>query len=209
MLPTMMKNAPERRSLPRFKIVSSPSQDRAVSFRSYALAGLPRGRIFLLTFLSQGWRSRIRPSSSHFTSASSSFVCSTVPNSPVGFPKLAKPSTRSPGVSSESAAGGWTSGGLLARSASAGAPTCDKGGCGALRSFGVSLLIRLIFPRWLCFARSSSLCVKHALGEDGSADPNCTVLTSNLADLTNCSRKHCWELRISAQKLIVENDVEK
>jgi hypothetical protein len=97
------------------------------------------------TFLSQGWRSLIRPSSSHFTSASSSFVCSTVPNSPVGFPKLAKPSTRSPGFSSESGAEGWTSGGLLARSASAGAPACDRGGCGALRSFGVSLLIRLIF----------------------------------------------------------------
>jgi hypothetical protein len=159
----------------------------------YALAGLPRERIFLLTFLSQGWRSRIRLSSSHFTSASSSFVCSTVPNSPVGFPKLAKPSTRSPGFSSDSGAEGWTSGGLSARSASAGAPTCDRGGCGALRSFGVSLLIRLIFdfPGGFCFVCPSSLYVKHALGKDGSADPNCTVLTINLVDLTDCRRKQC------------------
>src|SRR6202167_6642548 len=118
----------------------------------YALTG--RGRAFLLTFLSHGWCSLVRPSSSHFTSASSSLVCSTVPNSPVGFPKLAKPSTRSPGFSSESGAEGWTSGGLLARSASAGAPACDNGGCGALRSFGVSLLIRLIFhlPQRLALA---------------------------------------------------------
>src|ERR1700730_9582391 len=117
----------------------------------YTLACLPKGRTFLLTFLSQGWRSLTRPSSSHFTSASSSFVCSTVPNSPVGCPKLPNPSTRSPGFSSESGAEGWTSDGLLARSASAGAPACDRGGCGALRSFGGSLFIRLIFhyPRAL------------------------------------------------------------
>jgi hypothetical protein len=110
----------------------------------YALAGLAKAEPLLLTFLSQGWRSLIRPSLSHFTSASSSFVCSTVPNSPVGFPKLANPSTRSPGFSSESGAG-CTSGGRLARSASEGAPACDRGGCGDLRSFGVGLLIWLTF----------------------------------------------------------------
>jgi hypothetical protein len=43
------------------------------------------------TFLSEGWWSLLRPSSSHLTIASSSFACSTVPNSPVGFPKLPKP----------------------------------------------------------------------------------------------------------------------
>jgi hypothetical protein len=157
----------------------------------------------LLTFLSQGWRSLIRPASSHFTSASSSLVCSTVPNSPVDFPKLAKPSTRSPGFSSESEAEGWTSGGLLARSESAGAPACDRGGCGALRSFGVSLLIRLIFPlppaaliRLFIF-----FYLEHTVGRDGSADPNCSVLATkfgrgdSLAD-----RKHCAELRNCAQK---------
>jgi hypothetical protein len=112
---------------------------------SYALAGLARGCAFLLTLLSQGWCSLTRPSSSQFTSASSSLVCSTVPNSPVGFPKLAKPSTRSPGFSSESGARGWRSGGLLARSASAAAPACDRGGSGALRSLDVRLFMRLIF----------------------------------------------------------------
>jgi hypothetical protein len=74
-----------------------------------------------------------------------SLVCSTVPNSPVGFPKLAKPSTRSPGFSSESGAVDWTSGGLLARSESAVAPACDRGCCGALCSFDIRLLIRLMF----------------------------------------------------------------
>jgi hypothetical protein len=50
------------------------------------------------------------------------------------------------------------------------------------------------FPRWLCFACLSSLYVKHALGKDGSADPNCTVLTTNLADLTDCRRRQCGSL---------------
>jgi hypothetical protein len=72
-------------------------------------------------------------------------VFSTVPNSPVGFPKSAKPITRSPGFSSVSGAEDWTSGGLLARSTSAVAPECDKGGCEALRSFGISFLVPLIF----------------------------------------------------------------
>jgi hypothetical protein len=132
-------------------------------------------------------------SSSHLTSASSSFVLTTVPNPPVGFPKSPRPMTRSPGFSSESGAGGWSSGGRLARSASAVAPAYDRGGCGDLRSFRVSLLItaHLPLPQWLCFACSSSLFVKHALGKDGSADPNCTVLTTNLADLTDCRRKKC------------------
>ena len=40
--------------------------------------------------------------------------------------EIAKPSTRSPGFSSESGAGGWTSGGLLARSASAGPQRVTK-----------------------------------------------------------------------------------
>jgi hypothetical protein len=138
--------------------------------------------------LSHGWCWRVRPSSSHFTTASSSFVCSTVPNSPVGFPKLAKPMTRSPGFSSSSGAGGWTSGGLLARSASAVAPACNSGGCGALRSFGVSPLLRLIFHYPRGFAAPVHPRLHRAYRwKDGSADPNCTLLTTNLiwANWTN------------------------
>src|ERR1019366_5349344 len=74
----------------------------------------------------------MRPSSSHLTTASSSLACSTVPNSPVGFPKLPNPSTRSPGLSSWSVAGGSASGGFLARSESGVAPGCDRGGWGDL-----------------------------------------------------------------------------
>src|ERR1035441_4845769 len=51
-------------------------------------------------FLRDGWWILIRPSSSHLTTASSSLARSTVPNSPFGFPKLPRPSTRSPGGSS-------------------------------------------------------------------------------------------------------------
>ena len=40
-----------------------------------------------------------------------------------------------------------------------------------------------------CFACSSSLYVKHALGKDGSADPNCTFLTTNLATGSGESRQ--------------------
>lgn len=86
------------------------------------------------TFLSQGCRSLIRPSPSHFTTAASSLVCSTVPTSPVGFPKLPRPSTRSPGLSCVSLAGGSVSRGLFALSASGAEPGWDKGGWGALRS---------------------------------------------------------------------------
>ena len=93
------------------------------------------------TFLSHGWWSLTRPSSSHLTTASSSFACSTVPNSPFGFPKLPKPSTRSPGFSSWSVAEGPASGGLLARSESAVAPGYDRGGWEALRSLGIGLLV--------------------------------------------------------------------
>src|ERR1700729_1299984 len=93
------------------------------------------------TFLSHGWHSLVRPSSSHLTTASSSFAFSTVPNSPVATPKLPKPSTRSPGLSSESVAAGAASRGFLARSESGVAPGCDKGGWEALRSFGVALIV--------------------------------------------------------------------
>ena len=75
------------------------------------------------------------------TTASSSLACSTVPNSPVGFPKLPKPSTRSPGFSSWSFAGGSERRGFLARSESVAAPGYDSGGCGALRSLGIGLLV--------------------------------------------------------------------
>ena len=78
--------------------------------------------------MSDGWWSLTRPSSSHLTTASSSLARSTVPNSPFGFPKLPKPSTRSPGLSSWLMAEGLESGGLLARSESGTAPACDKGG---------------------------------------------------------------------------------
>src|ERR1700675_4522881 len=93
------------------------------------------------TFLSDGWWILMRPSSSHLTTASSSLARSTVPNSPVGFPKLPKPSTRSPGVNSTPVAEGSESGGLLARSESGIAPACDRGGWEALRSLGIGLLV--------------------------------------------------------------------
>jgi hypothetical protein len=55
---------------------------------------------------------------SSLTTASSSLARSTVPNSPVGFPKLPKPSTRSPGIGPWSVAEGSASTGFLARSES-------------------------------------------------------------------------------------------
>ena len=98
------------------------------------------------TFFNDGWWSLVRPSSSHLTTASSSFVRSTVPISPVGLPKFPKPSTRSPGFISWSVERGAPSGGRLARSESAVAPGCGKGGWGGLRSLGVDLLLmRAIF----------------------------------------------------------------
>src|SRR5580658_7866159 len=87
----------------------------------------------------------MRPSSSHLTTASSSFARSTVPTSPVGIPKLPKPSTLSPGLSSSPTPDGSVSGGLLARSESGVAPRYDRGGWGALRSVGVGLLICVLF----------------------------------------------------------------
>ena len=74
------------------------------------------------------------------------------------------------------------SGGFLARSELRVAPRCDSSGCEVLRSLGVSLLIRLIFryPKGLCFTPSSARSVQHRLGKQGSADPNCSVLTTNL-----------------------------
>jgi hypothetical protein len=62
------------------------------------------------------------------TTASSSLACSTVPNSPVGFSNVPKPSTRSPRFSSWSVAEGSASGGFLARSDSGVAPGYDRGG---------------------------------------------------------------------------------
>src|SRR6202161_3713717 len=94
-------------------------------------------------FLRDGWWRLVRPSSSHLTTASSSLARSTVPNSPFGFPKTPKPSTRSPGLSSGPVAEASESGGLLARSESGTAPAWDSGGWGALRSLGVALSVPL------------------------------------------------------------------
>jgi len=88
----------------------------------------------------------MRPSLSHLTTASSSLARSTVPNSPVGFPKLPKPSTRSPAVNSWSVAAGSASGGFLARSESGTAPAHKRGGWGAFQSLGIGLLVV-----WLIF----------------------------------------------------------
>lgn len=49
-------------------------------------------------------------------------------------------------------------------------------GCGALRSFGFSLLIRLIFHCPVPFACSCVRQLEHGLGTHGSAGPNCSVL---------------------------------
>jgi hypothetical protein len=74
--------------------------------RAHLCTGLlAKGMHLFANFFSQGWRSLVPPSSSHSTSASSSLLGSTVPKSPVGFPKSAKPSARSPGLSSASGAG--------------------------------------------------------------------------------------------------------
>jgi hypothetical protein len=73
-----------------------------------------------------------------------SLARSTVPISPVGFPKLPKPSTRSPGVNSWPVAGASESGGLLARSESGIAPAYDRGGWEALRSLAIGLLVPCI-----------------------------------------------------------------
>src|SRR5579872_2062670 len=102
-------------------------------------------------FLSDGWWPLVRPSSSHLTTASSSLACSTVPNSPVGFPKFPKPSTRSPGFTSGLVADS-ASDGFFARSASGVAPRYARGGCGALRSSGIGFsvvwaIFRFLFPR--------------------------------------------------------------
>src|ERR1700730_2505312 len=78
-----------------------------------------------------------------------SLARSTVPNSPVGFPKLPKPSTRSPGVNSSPVAAGSESRGLLARSESGTASACDKGGWGELRSLGTGLLVLWFIKRFL------------------------------------------------------------
>jgi hypothetical protein len=125
----------------------------------------------------------MRPSSPHLTTASSSLARSTVPNSPIGFPKLPKPSTRSPGVNFSPVAEGSESGGLLARSESGIAPACDKGGWGELRSLGTGLLvlwlISVFFPGGLISAlRCDSLSqIHHRPGKNGSAGLNCTLLT--------------------------------
>jgi hypothetical protein len=69
--------------------IAGATIDRKIYAERIAVAY--QGATGCYTFLSDGWCCRVRPSSSHFTSASSSFVFSTVPNSPVGLPKSAKP----------------------------------------------------------------------------------------------------------------------
>ena len=122
-------------------VVESP---QSTSPKTYGLVSeLPRSVSLVAgyTFLSDGRWSLTRPSSSHLTIASSSLVCSTVPNAPVGFPKLPKPSTRSPGFNTWSVVAASASGGFLARSESGAAPAYARGGWGALRNFGIGLLV--------------------------------------------------------------------
>ena len=146
------------------------------------------------TFLSEGWWTLIRPSSSHLTSASSSFTCRTVPNSPVGIPKSPKPSTRSPGLKSRPALAGSTSAGFLARSESGGAPRCDNGGCAALRSLGVGLLLLRYISTLLSdspnlsFASTVQPLDTEWACKDCLADPNCSVpiLESECPATTRC-----------------------
>ena len=148
---------------------------------------------------------------SHFTSASSPFVFSTVPNSPVGFPKSAKPITRSPGFSSASGAEGWTSAGLLAQSRAAAAPACDEGSCGALRSFDVPLIdtAHIPLPQWP--ARLFISLVNKSIGLESMAPPIQTAKAQDdsVVNYRSQSRKHRVAVRISALKLVMENDVEK
>ena len=125
----------------------------------------------------------MRPSSSHLTRASSSLTCRTVPNSPVGIPKSPRPSTRSPGLKSRPGPEGSTSGGFFARSESGGAPRCNNGGWGALRSLGVGLLLlrgvstHFFLRAQICSSLDSSATrLQNGRGESGLADPNCSVL---------------------------------
>ena len=57
----------------------------------------------------------------------------------------------------------------LARSASEGAPACDKGGCVALRSLGVGLLIRIIFHYPRTFLSPVHLLVNQSIGVESMA----------------------------------------
>jgi len=191
-------------------VTSSPVLHRSGRARSVSfVAGY--------TFLSDGWWSLTRPSSSHLTIASSSFACSTVPNAPVGFPKLPKPSPRSPGFNSWSVVAASASGGFLARSESGTAPACARGGWGALRNLGIGLLvIWLIFDRFLSGRRAPPLAAwahrfdKYSIGSEriggwselhssgnwrpisgerkGSTRGRSAVHTTNIAD---AQREHC------------------
>jgi hypothetical protein len=164
-----------------------------------------------LDLVERRWWTLTRPSSSHLTTASSSLACLTVPNSPVGFPKLPRPSTRSPGINSWSVAAGSESGGLLARSESGIAPACDKGGWGALRSLGVGLLVRRVIAVFPCGRRialshdcSSARSIQDRPGRNGSADPNCTVLTISLTGehataARSALRVHCVVVVVGGQ----------
>jgi hypothetical protein len=79
--------------------------------------------------------------------------------------------------------GGSESGGLLARSESGIAPGCERGGWGALRSFGCRLIGNMshsflfhepgasLPPRLFIV----SINMRTGLDKDGSAGPNCTV----------------------------------
>ncbi len=105
------------------------------------------------------------------------------------FRSCPKPSTRSPGFSSSPVADGSASGGLLARSESAVAPRCDRGGCGDLRSLRVSFLVLRVISILsheagaVLFAVTFRVLnryskIQHRLGKNGSADPNCAGLTN-------------------------------
>ena len=140
-------------------------------------------RLAAYTFLSDGWWTLIRPSSSHLTSASSSFTCRTVPNSPVGIPKSPKPSTRSPGLKSRPAPAGSTSAGFLARSESGGAPRCDNGGWASSTQSGCRLIALAIHIHALLsespnlsFASTVQPLDTEWAWRECLADPNCSVL---------------------------------
>src|SRR5664279_6075700 len=116
----------------------------------------------------------MRPSPSHLTTASSSLARSTIPNSPVGTPKLHKPSTRSRGVNAGPVAEGSARGGVLERSESGVAPRCDRGGWGVLRSVGVALFVIWVIVDFLskwggqCFLDSDYLLDRYRIGFKGT-----------------------------------------
>jgi hypothetical protein len=94
-------------------------------------------------FLSDGWFWRVRPSSSHFTSASVFVRFLNCPEFSGRLSKISQAHNPTSGIQFR-VGNSRLGGGLLARPRSAVAPACSKGGCETLRSFGLGLWVRWV-----------------------------------------------------------------